>query len=148
MKRRDFIKSGAAIAAVGAVASNLKAQDSSSAPAREFYELRQYHLRMGPKQKIFEDYFREAAVPALNRAGISPVGVFNVLGGPDSPTAYVLLPCASFEALVAAATDPNFVRVESSFLRAFAGMPKLEAPEAKPRVFELRTYESPTEKTG
>jgi hypothetical protein len=169
MKRRDFLKSSATLAAIGAMTASVRAEDDAKAPPREFYELRQYRLRMGPKQKIFDDYFRNAALPALNRAGISPVGVFNVMVGPDSPTTFVLLPCASLETLLAAkekimadddyqkaggefldaaATDPAFVRIESSFLRAFAGMPKLEVPTAKTRVFELRTYESPTEKTG
>jgi hypothetical protein len=34
------------------------------------------------------------------------------------------------------------VRMESSLLRAFKNMPKLEVPEKKGRIFELRTYES------
>jgi hypothetical protein len=169
MKRRDFIKSGATIAAIGTVASKLGAADDTKAPIREFYELRKYQTRMGPKQKIVDDYFRNAAVPAFNRAGIATVGVFTVMVGPDSPTFYTLLPCASLDTLIAArekiladeeflkagaefidaaATDPAFVRIESSFLRAFAGMPKLEVPANKTRMFELRTYESPTTKTG
>ena len=39
--------------------------------------------------KLADDFFREALVPALNRLGISPVGVFNVEIGPDSPSFYV-----------------------------------------------------------
>jgi hypothetical protein len=173
MKRRDFLASSAAIATIGALGSNLHAEDEGKTPEREYYELRRYHLRMGPKQKLFEEYFRHAAVPALNRAGVSPVGVFNVMIGPDSPTTYVLLPCGTFEGLAAAkekvwadeeyqksgaefldaaATDPALVRMESWLLRAFAGQPKMEVPAATaagtPRLFELRTYESPSEKTG
>ncbi len=170
MKRRDFLKSSAMLASAGALVSNLRGQDQPQAAAGgEYYELREYHLRMGPKQRIVEDYWRKAGVPAWNRAGIANVGVFNVMVGPDSPTLYVLLPCASFAALEAAkekvladeahqrdgaeyidaaATDPDFVRIESTFLKAFAGMPKIEVPERKARVFELRTYESPTEKAG
>jgi hypothetical protein len=39
--------------------------------------------------------------------------------------------------------------MEVQFMAAFAGMPKLERPtEAATRIFQLRTYESPSEKTG
>jgi len=46
------------------------------------------------------------------------------------------------------ASDPAYVRVESSLMVAFSGMPKLEAPKKQARIFELRTYESPTKRTN
>ena len=139
----------------------------------EYYELRLYHLRRGPKQKLFEDFFREAALPAMNRNGIGPVGVFNVLIGPDNPTVYALIPYKSIEAFATAtdrvradaeyqkagapfinavSSDASYVRVESSLMVAFDGMPKLEVPPQaagnKPRIFELRTYESHSKKAN
>jgi hypothetical protein len=39
-------------------------------------------------------------------------------------------------------SEPAFVRMESSLMLAFKDMPKLEVPEKKKRLFELRTYES------
>src|ERR1700761_2038029 len=102
MKRRDFLKSTATLAALGAMTGAARAEGDPKTPTREFYELRRYQFRMGPKQRVFEQYFRDAALPALNRAGIPTVGVFNVSIGPDSPETYVLLPCASFETLLAA----------------------------------------------
>jgi hypothetical protein len=168
MKRRDFLKSSlvaTSLAGIGSVLTSSAAEEKQ--PAREFYELRLYHLRRGPKQKLFEDYCREAAIPAMGRLGIGPVGVFNVMTGPDSPTVYVLIPYKSADEFIttaerlkadpdyqkagaefisAPATDPAYVRVESSLMVAFDGMPKLEVPaaaaEKKPRIFELRTYES------
>jgi hypothetical protein len=172
MKRREFITLAAAGAAI-APAFNAAAADSPDAPAREFYELRLYHLRRGPMQQRFDDFYRNAAIPAMNRAGISPVGVFSVLLGPDSPTMYALLTHQSLESFATAnervhsdpeyqkagaeftnapATDPSYVRVESSLMVAFSGFPKLQVPAqtaaAKPRIFELRTYESPSYKAG
>jgi hypothetical protein len=168
MKRRDFLKSSVAIVGAGATLSNLRAsaQDDSK-PHRQFYELRLYHLRRGPKTELFDRFYRTAAIPALNRAGIEQVGVFTVSVGPESPTMYVLLPHPNLDSLVsihlrlaedqefhdagaeylnAPATDPAYVRVESSLMVAFEGMPKLQAPAyssgGKSRVFELRTYES------
>jgi hypothetical protein len=66
---------------------------------REFYELRQYHLRQGPMLKRFDEFYRDIAVPAWNRAGVSTVGVFDVMIGPDQPTKYVLLPFKSWDAM-------------------------------------------------
>jgi hypothetical protein len=44
--------------------------------------------------------------------------------------------------------DPPYARIESKFMKAFAGMPVIEQPEysvnKQPRLFELRTYESHT----
>ncbi|MBM3840394.1 MAG: NIPSNAP family containing protein [Verrucomicrobia bacterium] len=175
MKRRSFLKSSLAATSVAGLAPMVTGQaaQASSNPAREFYELRMYHLRRGPKQKLFDDFYREAAVPAWNRAGVAPVGVFNVMVGPDSPTTYVLLTHKSLESMATATdrvradaqyqktgaefinatpSDPAYVRVESSLLAAFEGMPRLEVPagvaEKKPRLFELRTYESHSKKAN
>ena len=169
MKRRQFLKSAAALAAVTTVASKVRAEDAPPAGSREIYQLRLYHLRSGAPANRFDKFLRDAAIPAWNRAGINPVGVFSVTVGPDSPTMRVLLPAPSFDALLAAEqkvlsdpeylkagadfldapyNDPGFVRVDSSLLLAFAGMPKLDVPPATPRIFELRTYESPSEKAA
>lgn len=149
------------------------AAESSKSVTREFYELRFYHLRRGPMQKRFDDFYREAAIPAMNRAGISPIGVFSAAVGPDSPTMYVLMPHKSMETFATALdrvradadyqkagaefinappSDPSYIRVESSLLVAFESIPKLEVPSTtatqKPRIFELRTYESHSKKAN
>ncbi|HEX4645273.1 MAG TPA: NIPSNAP family protein, partial [Verrucomicrobiae bacterium] len=164
MKRREFLKSSAAATSVGTLTALLDAAAAEKKPdaPREFYELRLYHLRRGPKQKLFDDFYRSAAIPAMNRAGIQPVGVFNVMFGPDSPTMYVLMPHKSLESFATAMdrvhsdaeyqkagaeftnappSDPSYVRVESSLMVSIEGMPKIEVPPAatenKPRIFEL-----------
>jgi hypothetical protein len=115
---------------------------------------------------------QNAAIPALNRAGFKPVGVFETILGPASPGVFVLTPFSSFDAFLgmedalerdqeftraaepylnATAGDPVYVRQELSLLRAFPNVPRLETPAAtatkSPRIFELRTYESPSELT-
>jgi hypothetical protein len=169
MKRRVFLKSSLVATGAGTLAAmmNSSAAEKNEGASREFYELRLYHLRRGPKQKLFDQFYREAAIPAMSRAGIGPVGVFGVISGPDNPTMYVLIPHKSLESFATAndrvradrefqkagaefinapASDPAYVRVESSLMVAFEGIPKLEVPAAaegnKPRIFELRTYES------
>src|SRR5437660_9158992 len=175
MKRREFLKSSLAATSVAGLTSVLKtsAAEQSAKTPREFYELRLYHLRRGPKQKLFDDFYHEAAIPAMNRAGIGPIGVFNVAYGPDNPTMYVLIPHKTIESfgtaldrvrsdtdyqkagaefISAPAADPSYVRVDSSLVVAFAGMPELEVPAAakgnQPRIFELRTYESHSKKAN
>lgn len=170
MKRRQFIKSsvGATAAAFTLPTLRLTAAETQ---ARELYELRLYHLRRGPMQKRFDDFMRQAAIPALNRAGVPNVGVFDVATGQDNPTKYVLIPYASpqvfasaYQAMItdrdvvqseffnATPTDPGYIRIESSLMLAFEGMPRIEIPKQaadnKPRLFELRTYESHSKKAN
>lgn len=150
---------------------SVPAAETEAKSAREFYELRLYHLRQGPMLKRFDEFYRDVALPAWNRAGVNPVGVFDLAIGPDAPTKYVLLPFKSLTAMAAAGetfeadpevlkadfanvppTDPAYIRKESSLLLAFAGLPKLEVPnqvaEKKPRLFELRTYEAHSRKAN
>lgn len=174
MKRREFFKNAmAAAATVGAVSIFNDATAQEAEKGREFYELRLYHLRRGPMQKLFDDYCREAAIPALNRAGVGPVGVFSVMAGPDSPTMYVLIRYKSLSEFIslpsklrddkeyqkagaefinAAPTSPAYIRVESSLMISFEGMPKIEIPtavtEIKSRIYELRIYESHSKKAN
>jgi hypothetical protein len=182
MNRRDFVSATMAMAgsswlSAGAVGTAQQASGTGRSPERaaEYYELRRYQLRRGPAQGIVDTYFKTAALPAWQRAGVGPVGVFSVMIGSESPTFYVLLVHKSLDAfaslperlaadaeyekagaayLNAEATAPAFVRIDASLMRPFEGMPKLELPfgggEAgrRPRIFELRTYESHSEKAA
>lgn len=169
MNRRDFLAATATATAVTAALAPAGAGAADAAPAapREYYELRRYHLRRGPRQKMFEDYLKQAYLPAAGRAGVGPIGVFHVMLGPDSPSIYVLAPYKSLEDIATVpaklrddaeyakaaaevralpASDPAYLRAESSLFVSFTGMPKLEVPaqarEGKGRIFELRIYES------
>lgn len=175
MKRRDFLKSTAVAAGLSGLTTTLPAlaAEKSEPPSREFYELRRYQFRRGPMVKRFEDYVTNAALPAMRRMGVGPVGVFTPIGGPDTPAAYVLIPFKSLaefggmgeklradaeyqkagaDYINTPAGDPPYLRYESSLLVAFSGMPKLEAPPqkgvGKSRIFELRTYESHSKKAN
>ncbi len=173
MKRREFLASSLAASAVaGAATSTTMAADPPADQSKpEYYELRRYHLRRGPQVKQADDYLREAALPALKRLGVGPVGVFNTTIGADMPTVCLLIPHPSFESVAttgarlladteylrtgaaflnAPSNDPAYVRVESSLMVAFEGFPKIEVPPAaaenRPRIFELRIYESHSRK--
>jgi hypothetical protein len=161
--RREFLAAGAV-----AALSPLPHLDTLRQSARrEYFELRRYHLIPGPKQRAFIDFVGSTAIPAMNRAGVGKVGAFTVVYGENEPSLLLVLSHPTLDSVVslrdhleadavykragaaildAPLSDPPFVRVESSLLRAFDAMPTLEAPSggaaARSRIFELRTYES------
>lgn len=129
---------------------------------RQVLELQHYSLASAEKQAALEAVLAEAFVPAWNRLGIEPVGVFRMADG--SPGLYVLLPHPNAQSVVstpeklmadadfvAAAEpafsddikDPLYERIESSLLLSFSGVPAVECPTNKEtRIFQLRIYES------
>jgi len=135
---------------------------------RQYYELRKYEIETEQQKSGFDRFVADAAIPALNRLGIGPVGVFCPQEG-ISPI-YVLMPHGSIESvntlmerlmedseflakgsdfIDAPAGAPAYKNLEVSLHRAFEGMPRLERPTDAPgRIFQLRIYESPSEKTG
>lgn len=176
MKRRGFLVSSLAASALAGVTPSMEAAGDEPAPEAsgiEYYELRRYLLRRGPQTQMIDAFFRDAAIPALNRQGLNPVGVFNVSIGPGNPAVYVLTAHPTIESAVTShdrlAADPEFLkagadfinatpaapayeRVESTILAAFSGWPKLTVPGAtagnQTRIFELRTYQSHSKKAN
>lgn len=165
MQRRRFLTSS--LAASASAALPITAQSAES--GRQYFELRKYHLTAGPQTKLMSGYLADALIPALNRMGMKPVGAFDLYLGPETPAVYVLIPSNSLDSLVnaelhlaqdeeyqrageaflkAPAKEPPFERMESSLMIAFEGYPKLTVPPVTAhggsRVFQLRTYESPT----
>jgi hypothetical protein len=151
----------------GSVRESVAAQEN----APEFYLWRQYILRTGAAPRRLADYLQKAAIPALNRLGHTPIGVFEVIAGVAGPTAFVLTPLKTLDALSTletrltadagytkgaaayidvTAADPAYVRMETSLLSAFPKFPRIVVPGATatkgPRLFELRIYESASEK--
>jgi hypothetical protein len=155
------------------VASALAATAATAADpqrkTREYYELRTYALKPA-KLPLLDQYLSKALIPTLKRYGLGPVGVFVDRAIPDQAKVYVLIvyptadQCASLSARLAddaeylklaadywaaPANDPVYSRIESSLLTAIDGIPKLEKPDAsKPRLLNLRIYESHNERAG
>src|SRR5687768_11855115 len=72
--------------------------------AREYYELRIYSTKSDKQQKQIIDYWQNAAVPAYNRLGSKPIGVFTPLEDSSTNKIYVLIPFDSLSAAVEAQT--------------------------------------------
>ncbi|MDQ2664389.1 MAG: NIPSNAP family protein [Gemmatimonadota bacterium] len=163
MDRRKFL----AATAVAAVSPLPRLDALTQSASRQFIELRRYHLLPGTKQRAFNSFMGDVAIPAMNRAGVGKVGAFTVVYGENAPSLLMVLTHQNLDAVVslrdrlasdaeymragaaileAPLSDPAFVRVESTLLRAMEAMPVLEpsagASAKTNRIFELRTYES------
>jgi hypothetical protein len=173
VERRTFLTSvlGSSMLAAVAPSNGEAGQTQAGQPSPEFYVWRQYVLRNGTQPRALAEFLRTAAIPALNRLGHKPIGAFEVVAGVPSPTVFLLTPCSSLDSLAALdaglegdaeyaragaayidapATEAPYVRQEVSLLAAFPKMPRIAIPAATaakgPRLFELRTYENPSEK--
>jgi hypothetical protein len=172
MKRRNFIAASVAATAYSAN-SWAGSTDHHEAGEQEIIEVQKYQLNIGPGKNRVGDFYRDAAIPAMNRAGIQNVGVFSVMYGPNSPSLYVLIPHKNFSSFLHTPTklmedadyqkagaeflntplsDPAYVRTESTLYMAFSDMPKVEPPvnmlNNKSRIYEVRIYESHSRKYG
>ncbi|HTE02209.1 MAG TPA: NIPSNAP family protein [Mucilaginibacter sp.] len=137
-----------------------------------YYQLKIYHLKTNAQEERLDTYLKNAYLPALHKVGIKDVGVFKPV---EQDTAdkrvYVLVPYKTWSELentdTKLLTDQGFTtagkdyidaqynnspysRIETIVLKAFPKMlspeaPKLTAAKSE-RVYELRSYEGPTEK--
>ena len=166
-----LLKFSIVLAAATAVIGNSSVATAADAEQPQYYELRVYSTQSAEQRQRVNDYWQNAAIPAYNRMGIRPVGVFTEQEDSATNKIYVLIPCDSMEIFAAipaklaadadyqkaaadylSVTKPNaaYDRFESSLLVAFDGMKHITLAPAdkKPNLFELRTYMSPSEGKG
>jgi hypothetical protein len=167
--RRSILTSGFTVIMPGGIAA-AQQQNGSGGNGRLFLLLRHYTVTPGAPGQRFDAYFRDALIPAANRRGITPVGVFSAWFGPESLSGrYLLLPApsadllldldaelerdaayakASAEFLAGPSTQAPFTRVDAALMRTIDRLPGIRVPDrlARPntRIFELRTYSQPT----
>ena len=136
---------------------------------KSVFQFRVYHLKNEKQVSMTDSFLQNALLPALHRFGIKNVGVFKPLANDTAvdKLIYVLIPFNSLDQwmkitdrlqsddifkkagadfLHADAKMPAFQRMESILLSAFDGQAGLDLPKQKDanRIFELRSYESPT----
>lgn len=143
--------------------------------ARDYYQIKVYNIKNAEQEAQIENYLKMAYIPAMHRAGFKTIGVFKPIA--DDPAAgtkiFVLIPLSKvsdidlieeklsgdkeLQTMGKAYFDASFdnapyERIESILLKAFSGFPEMKIPElATPKseqVFELRSYQSSTEKIG
>ncbi len=141
--------------------------------AQEFYKLTVYQYSTVEQEQVLDAYLQNALLPALHRNNIKAVGVFKTIAN-DTATVkkmYVLVPVKKLDDIDAlekklladtayinagaayidaAYLQPAYTRLETVLLKAFPLAPKFEVPSLKAakkdRVYELRSYESASEK--
>lgn len=175
MDRRHFLAASLATSAAALAQQPSSSPDRTASGKnggnRDFYQIRRFHLQSGEQTTLTEKYISEALVPALNRRSMRPVGAFRLDFGPETPCFYVLIPHAQPGILAtldhelesddeyrkaaevffnAPASSPAYLRVDSSLLWAFHGWPRLTPPVSAAshgkRIFQLRIYESPSDR--
>ena len=137
--------------------------------SRDFYELSKYAFDSLSQSEAMDAYLSKAYLPALKRQGIGSVGVFkNRRSETDSAfVTYVLVPYAGIDRIqttidqlnkddtyTKVSSDvktetPLYIRRNSVIMRAFSDRPLMKLPDLngprKDRIYELRSYESPTD---
>lgn len=136
-----------------------------------YYQLKVFHLKTDDQVGRLDKFLSEAYLPALHRNGIDKAGVFKQVEKDSlEQLVYVFIPFKSFEDfeslesklqkdgeylqrgkdfLMASYDEIPYQRIESILLKAFRNMtsphiPELTSPKSE-RIYELRSYESPTE---
>ena len=137
------------------------------------YQLTVYHFKDSVQEKILDTYLEQALLPALHKLNYKQVGVFKSWANDTSAVKkiYVLVAGKSMDELSgikdklakdaayleqgktyldAVYTSAPYSRMETIYLKAFSLAPELAIPSLKgpktERVYELRSYESATEK--
>lgn len=140
---------------------------------REFYQLTVYHFSNTTQESILDRYLQKALLPALHDGGTRNIGVFKPIDNDTSTDKriFVVVPINSLsqlskisgmldknatyqsnaaEYLDALYNAPAYQRMEVILLKAFSMAPQMQLPQLKgpreERVYELRSYESATEK--
>jgi hypothetical protein len=161
-----------AVAVLSSVIILLSWQDEKKKD-REFYQLTVYHFSTSAQEKILDNYFQNALLPALHGKRIKNVGVLKAWANDTAvdKLVYVFIPLHSLDDLVknteelkkdqvynttardylnADPKNPAYSRMEIIVLRAFPLAPQMHLPSLqsskRSRVYELRSYESATEK--
>jgi len=168
MKRRNFIKTSASIAAASATMPLMGMQPQTR--AKSLYELRIYHVSRGANNlALLENYYKDALIPFLNKHNVK-VGAFNEFSQEEPVKIYTLRAYPSVESYfnvqTALKSDPTYLQASADFfaipasspvygryeaflMNAFDRWPELPATGTYNRdLFELRIYESPNDEAG
>lgn len=145
---------------------------SAKSFSNDVYAITVYHFTSAAQETTLDAYLQKAYLPALHRKQIKNIGVFKPIANDTAADKiiYVIVPYQSFDAFLqlpaqlsadnlykTAAADylnadyknPPYKRMETIILTAFPmatqlTLPALKAPKAE-HIYELRSYESPTE---
>lgn len=140
---------------------------------KDYFELKVYEYKTSEQERMIDQFLSQAYLPYLHKKGIRKVGVFTNIANDTAivKKIVVLVPHKSIsdipvmnkamfsdedvakngkEYLEATSEHPAFDRIVGYVLEGFRFAPKLMMPKLKSpsseRVYELRSYESASEK--
>lgn len=145
---------------------------SSFAASRDYYQVQVFRLNGKAQEEKVDHFLKDAYLPALHKAGIEKIGVFKPIetDTTSGKRVYVWIPFkslnhfaeiqdklandqqyqnAGMDFLGAPFDQVPFLRKESILLKAFPDAPNYFIPNyttpRSERIYELRSYEAPTE---
>lgn len=145
---------------------------STLAASRDYYQIQVYRINGKAQEEKLDNYLKNAYLPALHRAGIQKVGVFKPIETDTTAgkRVYIWMAFKSLDHfakiqdvlgkdqelqdkgndfLKAPFDQKPYLRKESILLKAFSEAPNFTLPSfATPpsqRIYELRSYEGPTD---
>ena len=170
VNRRNFLTATAPAAALGLAGalgySSGRAEESKTAP-RPYYELFFLRLQSGDQVSRMLSWLEKTALPLFQKHGFGPMGFFMMNVGPFLPAVMGIVSYPSLTEMEAAwgrldadpqlraavaeleKDGPAYYREDTRLLRATPFSPPLKAAaagEPAHKIFELRIYESPTER--
>jgi hypothetical protein len=159
LDRRHFLEGLPALLPAGLAASAEEGRKT------RFYVFEQYFLEQGTQPGRIHDFFSKALLPTMERIHKGPKIFLEAVMAPHLPQVAAIFGLESCDQVWSIAKglfsdkefnrafdqwesgEPPYVSASASLLEATDYSPEIVAPEkppAAPRVFELRTYHSPT----
>lgn len=141
--------------------------------ANDVYTITVYHFKDAQQEVALDTYLQTAYLPALHRKNKKDIGVFKPIANDTAADKiiYVIVPFKSLDEIQsldqslagdstyqlagkdyinASYQTPPYTRMEKIILTAFPLAPQMKLPQLhsdkKDHIYELRSYESPTEK--
>ena len=141
--------------------------------AKNFYELKVYEFKTSQQEAVIDQFLSDAFIPYMHRKGIKNIGAFTGRANDTSAIKklYVLIPYKSMDEIPKINTElfkdaevaakgatyldatfenPPYTRIVTYIIEGFRFSPTLTLPKltssVEDKVYELRSYEGPTEK--
>ncbi len=145
----------------------------AQANKKGYYQITIYNFATVEQERLLDGYLNTAYLPALHKQQLNNIGVFKPLANDTAANKqlYIIIPLQSFEQaatlagkitadaqytssakayLEAVYSNPPYKRMENILLEQFPMAPYFTVPKLRSdkntRVYELRSYESATEK--
>jgi hypothetical protein len=159
LDRRQFLEGLPALLPAGLAANAEEGRKT------RFYLLEQYFMEQGSQPGRIHDFFSKALLPAMERIHKGPKVFLEAVLAPHVPEVAAIIGLESCDQVWSVSKalfsdkefvrafdqwelgEPPYISASASLLEATDYSPEIVVPEkppAAPRIFELRTYHSPT----